>query len=121
MEYLKSILFQGPRLKKEYLGILIALLLFIIFPQMVRMVDNSAAPIDPGALSAILMAVLAMFIFKLATWWLIRMIWPIFAIYSIYHFETNFKHFTPWQKSIIFLSFYCFLLLGFILILVAIL
>jgi hypothetical protein len=121
MEYLKSIFSAGQILRKEYLGIGLVLLLFAIFPQLVRSFDESAAPIDPGALSAILMAVLAMLIFKLSTWWLIRTIWPLFATYSKYHFETNFKSLQSWQKVIIFLGFYCSLLFAFILILIAIL
>ncbi len=121
MEHLKSILFHGHILKKEYIGVALALLLFFAFPQLVRHYDQSAAPIDPGALSAILMAVLAMLIFKLVTWWLIRMIWPVFAIYSNYHFESNFKSLLSWQKIIIFLGFYCSLLFAFIFVLHAIL
>ena len=121
MEYLKSILSTGHILRKEYLGIGLVLLLFVIFPQLVRSLDASAAPIDPGALSAILMAVLAMLIFKLSTWWLIKTIWPLFATYSEYHFETNFKSLQSWQKVTIFLGFYCSLLFAFIFVLLAIL
>lgn len=121
MEHLKSILFHGHILKKEYIGIALALLLFFSFPQLVRRFDQSAAPIDPGALSAILMAVLAMLIFKLSTWWLIKTIWPLFSTYSEYHFETNFKSLESWQKVSIFLGFYCLLLFAFILVLQAIL
>ncbi|HEY0900061.1 MAG TPA: hypothetical protein VGD90_12055 [Sphingobacteriaceae bacterium] len=121
MEYLKSILFTGQVLRKEYLGIGLALLLFFIFPQVVRSFDESAAPIDPGALSAILMAVLAMLVFKLSTWWLIKTIWPVFSTYSQYHLETNFRSLQSWQKVIIFLGFYCSLLFAFILVLDAIL
>lgn len=121
MDYLKSIIFSEHFLKREYLGIILTLLLFFLFPLLIRNVDATAAAIDPGALSAILMAVLAMLIFKLSTWWLIKTIWPLFATYSEYHFETNFKSLQSWQKVIIFLGFYWLLLFGFLLALQAVL
>jgi hypothetical protein len=121
MDYLKQLFFPGQVQGKEYLGIAAVLLLFFVFPQLVRLLDVSAAPIDPGALSAIVMAVLAVLIFKLTTWWLIRIIWPALAVYANFHFETNFKSLLPCQKVIIFLSFYGFLLCAFILALTAIL
>jgi hypothetical protein len=64
---------------KELTGILVIVLIFLIFPYGVRMVDSSAAAIDPGIYSAIILAVSAILIFKAGTWWIIKVIWPVFA------------------------------------------
>jgi hypothetical protein len=78
------------------------------------MFDITSAPIDVGALSAILMAVLALLTFKAITWWIIKIIWPVLAEYSQDHFERNFKSLLSWQKVIIFLGFYLLLLYSFV-------
>ncbi len=101
-------------LKKEHLTIIVAFLLFIYFPDLSRHIDITSAPIDPGALSAVIMAVLSLLAFKAVTWWLIRIIWPVMAEYSKDHFERNFKSLLSWQKVIIYLSFYLVLLYSFI-------
>ena len=105
--------------RKEFAGIVFILLLFILFPRLVRRIDYSAAPIDPGAFSAVILAVSAMLIFK-ATWWLLKTIWPVFTDYSTYHFERNFKSLLSLHKVIIYLVFYLALLYGFVLVLMAI-
>lgn len=107
-------------LKKEYIGIVIIVVLFLWFPQLSRLVDHTAAPIDAGALSAIVLAISALLIFKTITWWLIKSIWPVFMEYSNEHFERNFKSLNPWQKVVIYLTFYLVLLYAFVFTLVAI-
>ena len=107
--------------RREYLAIIFWLLLFLNFPFLARYIDSASAPIDPGALSAIFMAVLALLLFKSITWWIIRAIWPVFAIYSVYHFEHNFKSLKPCSKVLIYLSFYLLVLFSFVLTLSALL
>jgi len=109
------------RKHSEYVGILVALLLLLVFPPLIRMIDPSAAPIDPGVLSAILLAVVAILIFNSVTWWIIRAIWPVFAEYSNEHFTRNFKTLTPCQKVVIYLAFFFVFILSFVAALVAIL
>lgn len=99
---------------KELTGIFLAVLIFLIFPFMIRQIDSSAAAIDAGILSAIILAVIAMLIFKALTWWLLRTIWPVFADFSTYHFERNFKLLERQQKVLIYLGFYLLILYGFI-------
>ena len=106
--------------RKEFAGILFILLLFIIFPRLVRQIDYSAAPIDPGAFSAVILAVSAMLIFKAVTWWLLKTIWPVFTDYSEHHFERNFKSLVSLHKVMIYLGFYLAVLYGFVLVLGAI-
>ncbi|MEO8795918.1 MAG: hypothetical protein ABI390_10650 [Daejeonella sp.] len=106
--------------RKELAGILVLIILFFSFPQISRMIDVSSAPIDPGALSAVILAIAAMFSFKAVTWWLIKTIWPVFADYSNEHFERNFKSLLSLHKVLIYLLFYMLLMYGFILVLIAI-
>lgn len=87
---------------------------FLIFPWLSRRLDATAAPVDPGVLSLVLTALLAFLIFKSVTWWVIRIIWPVFAEYSELHFERNFKSLVPLQKVLVYLGFYLALLMGFV-------
>lgn len=100
--------------KKEYLVIGMTLIVFLYFPWLSRRIDITSAPIDPGALSAVIMAILSLLAFKAVTWWLINTIWPVLAEYSREHFERNFKSLMSWQKVVIYLSFYLLLLYSFI-------
>lgn len=106
--------------KKEHLAIFSALFLFLFFPSLSRWIDITSAPIDPGALSAVIMAILSLLAFKAITWWLINIIWPVLADYSKEQFEQNFKSLSPWQKVVIYLGFYLLLLFSFIATLAAI-
>lgn len=108
-------------MNKELRGILIIIAVFLLFPYLVRQVDNSAAAIDPGILSALILAIAAVLIFQAVTWWIIRVIWQVFYTYSIHHFENNFKSLESWQKVIIYLGFYLLLLYSFVAALAAIL
>ncbi len=106
-------------ISKEWASILVIVILFLFFPYLVRQIDVTAAAIDPGIFSAIILAASAVLIFKALTWWLIRTIWPVFAEYSSEHFERNFKSLFSWQKVLIYLSFYLFILFSFVLVLAA--
>ncbi|MGB4011704.1 MAG: hypothetical protein WBL16_12070 [Zwartia sp.] len=106
-----------PSLSKEFTGIFVIILVFMVFPYGVRMVDSSAAAIDPGIFSAIILALSAILIFKAGTWWIIKVIWPVFAEYSDWHFERNFKSLITWQKVLIYLSFYLAIFYSFVLVL----
>ena len=119
MQTIKNYLSPVWSIKKEHLAITFWLLLFLNFPYLSRQIDAASAPIDPGALSAVLMAVLALLLFKSITWWLIKSIWPVLATYSEYHFAHNFKSLSPCLKVIIYLSFYLLLLFSFVFTLMA--
>ena len=100
--------------KNEGFLLLGVLSLFLVFPWLSRHIDVTAAPLDPGILSVVIMAVLSFLVFKALTWWLIRIIWPVFAEYSELCFEENFMSLLSWQKVVIYLAFYLFLLFGFV-------
>ena len=101
-------------LRKEFAGIVVIILIFLLYPYFIRQIDVTAAAIDPGIYSAIILAVSAILIFKAATWWIIKAIWPVFGRYSDHHFEANFKSLTAGQKVIIYLGFYLLILFAFI-------
>ncbi len=101
-------------LRKEFAGILVIIIIFLCYPYFIREIDITAAAIDPGIYSAVILAVSAILIFKAATWWIIKTIWPVFAVFSDHHFEGNFKSLTPAQKVVIYLGFYLVILYGFI-------
>ena len=104
-------------LRKEFAGILVIFSIFLIYPYLIREIDASAAAIDPGIYSAIILALSAILIFKAVTWWAIKAIWPVFAHYSENHFENNFRSLSAVQKVGIYLGFYLALLYSFILVL----
>ena len=105
--------------RKEIAGIIVIIALFLLFPYLIREVDGSAAAIDPGILSAIILAILGILIFKAGTWWIIQVIWPLFAEYSVRHFEYNFKSLQSMQKVLIYLGFYLSVFYAFVIVLAA--
>ena len=92
--------------------IFLSLVLFLLFPFLCRHIDVTSAPLDPGILSIMIMAVLTFLVFKAVTWMAIRIIWPVFAEYSEVQFEGNFRSLTQLQKVLIYLGFYMLLLFG---------
>ncbi|WP_276348683.1 hypothetical protein [Daejeonella sp. JGW-45] len=101
-------------MRKELAAIIVIILIFLLYPYFIRQIDITAAAIDPGVYSAVILAVSALLIFKAATWWIIKAIWPVFASYSEHHFEANFRSLTAGQKVVIYLGFYLVILFGFI-------
>jgi len=108
-------------LSREFTGIIVIVLIFISFPYAVRVVDVTAAAIDPGIYSAIILALSAIMIFKAGTWWIIKVIWPVFAEYSTQHFEDDFHNLIARQKVLIYLGFYLSVFYAFVIVLAALL
>ncbi len=106
--------FRPSGLKMESKGLLVSAVTFIIFPYLIRLLDSSAGAIDPGVLSGIILSIVAVLFFQAITWWVIKAIWPDFAMYSSTHFASNFKSLPAAHKVIIYLSFYLALLYAFI-------
>lgn len=104
---------------KEFTGIVVIVLIFVSFPYAVRMIDSTAAAIDPGIYSAIILAVSAILIFKAGTWWIIKIIWPVFAEYSTQHLKDNFSSLINSQKVLIYLGFYLSIFYAFVIVLAA--
>ena len=106
-------------LRKEFIGIVAVVTAFLVFPYIIRQLDITAAAIDPGIISAVILAAVAILIFKALTWWLIKVIWPVFADFSEQQFEGNFRSMQSGQKVIIYLSFYMLILYAFVVVLSA--
>jgi hypothetical protein len=101
-------------MRKELAAIVLIILIFLWYPYLIWKIDVTAAAIDPGVYSAIILAVSAILIFKAATWWIIKTIWPVFGTYSDHHFEANFRSLPAGQKVVIYLGFYLLILFAFI-------
>lgn len=115
MELIHSLNHFHPNpLKKEYKGLIISGISFILFPYLIRLIDSSAAAIDPGVLSGILLSIVAVLFFQATTWWVIKAIWPSFAMYSSEKFVSNFNSLPAVQKVLIYLGFYLAILYSFI-------
>lgn len=115
MELIQSVNhFRRIPLNMEFKGLIISALCFILFPYMIRMVDTTAAAIDPGLLSGILLAIVSVLFFQATTWRVIKAIWPVFALYSREQFASNFRRLPGRQKVLIYLGFYLALLYAFI-------
>lgn len=97
----------------------ISYLIFLAFPKLIRTIDITSAPIDPGILSAVFVAILAVLTFKSLTWLLIRSIWPDFAAYAQVDLVTDFLHLERHHRVIVFMAFYLILLLSFVITLAA--
>ena len=107
-------LIPGLTLRKDLAGILVALMAFLLFPYLIRGLDPTAASIDPGMLSGILLAIAAVLIFKAVSWWLIKVIWPVLALYATVRLSLHFESLTPLQKVLISLGAYLLILYAFL-------
>lgn len=106
---------------RECMILILAFAAFSLFPHLARQIDSTSAPIDVGALSAVIMAILAFLAFKAVTWGIIRLIWPVFASYSENQFNEGFLSLSELQKVLIYLGFYLLLMMGFVWTLAAVL
>jgi hypothetical protein len=107
-------------LRKEFAAIVLIMLIFLFYPYFIREIDASAAAIDPGVYSAVILAISVVLIFKAATWWIIKTIWPVFSSYSESHFEASFRSLSATHKVLIYLGFYLIIFYSFIAVLRAV-
>ncbi|WP_036601025.1 hypothetical protein [Olivibacter sitiensis] len=110
-------------IKKHSIVLLFSLMMvgYFIFPPVVRMVDITSAPIDPGILSAILLAAISVCSFILLSLWLLHRHWPVLGEYASEHLERNFKSLLSWQKVVIYFALFVLLLYAFVAALAALL
>ncbi|SEM30252.1 hypothetical protein SAMN05216436_103148 [bacterium A37T11] len=92
----------------------ISLLLYWASQYVLRGLDVTSAPIDPGVLSAIPLTVLAVLTFMALTGPIIRQQWPVLDTYQEIFFEHTFKTLLSWQKVVIYLCLYLSLLFAFV-------
>ncbi len=89
-------------------------ILFLYCGPLLRRADPVAAVVDPGVLSLLVLATLSLLLFISISLWLLGLIWPVFRDYRRYHFSSNFKSLTPWQKIAFFMVAFFLLLFAFI-------
>ncbi len=99
---------------KEYTAALLAFAAFLAWPSVSRRIDLTSAPIDPGVMSAVLMAVFATLVFVLLAWWLLRNLLPVLGNYIDRQFDFHFKRLRSCQKVIVSLGFFVCLLFAFV-------
>ena len=89
-------------------------LLFVHAGTLLRWADPTAAVVDLGALSLLLLAAVALAAFLTVSHWLTGLLWPILRSYRKYYFSNNFKSLLPWQKITFYLVIYFGLLYAFV-------
>ena len=108
----------------RWLGTAIAMIgLFVLFAwvgPLLRLADPTAAVVDIGALSLVLLAVVALAAFLAVSRWLLGLLWPVLRGYQQNHFSNNFKSLSPWQKITFYLVIFFGLLYAFVCCLVAV-
>ncbi|RQP15264.1 MAG: hypothetical protein EAS52_15695 [Parapedobacter sp.] len=82
--------------------------LFIHSGPLLRWLDPTAAAVDIGAISIVLLALAAVASFIAVSRWLLGLLWPVLRDYQRYHLSNNFKSLQPWQK----ISFYLVIFFG---------
>ena len=88
--------------------------LFIYAGPLLRWLDPTAAAIDIGAASLVLLALLALALFVAVSRWLLGLLWPMLRDYQRHHFSPNFKSLQPWQKIGFYLVIFFGLLYAFV-------
>ena len=111
-----SALRKWPRWR--WLGKGLALLgLFVLFAHvglLLRLADPTAAVVDIGTLSLVLLAVVALAAFLTVSHWLLGLLWPVLRDYHRHFFSNNFKSLLPWQKITFYLVIFFGLLYAFV-------
>lgn len=87
---------------------------------LLRMADPTAAVVDLGALSLVLLAVVALVAYLSVSHWLLGLLWPVLRDYPKHHFSHNFKSLQPWQKITFYLVIFFGLLYAFVCCLLAV-
>lgn len=87
---------------------------------LLRMADHTAAVVDLGALSLVLLAAVALAAFLAISHWLLGILWPVLRPYQKEHFTHNFKSLQPWQKITFYLVIFFGLLYAFVCCLLAV-
>ena len=97
--------------------------LFVLFARvgpLLRLADPTAAVVDIGALSLVLLAVVALATFLTVSHWLLGLLWPVLRDYHRHFFSNNFKSLLPWQKITFYLVIFFGLLYAFVACLLAV-
>ncbi|WP_257669212.1 hypothetical protein [Parapedobacter tibetensis] len=93
---------------------------FVFSGWWLRWLDPTAAVVDVGALSLLLLAGLSLLAFLTVSHWLLGLLWPVLRDYQRHYFTNNFKSLQSWQKITFYLGIFFGLLYAFVCCLVAV-
>jgi len=94
---------------------LVGLLLLVVYiGPLLRLADTTAAVVDIGVLSLVLLAAVALATFLAVSRRLLGLLWPVLRDYQRNHFSNNFKSLSPWQKITFYLVVFFGLLYAFV-------
>ncbi len=101
------------------LTLIATLLLFVLSGDLIRKVDVSAAPIDPGILAVLPLSAITVISFMMLSHLVIAWQWPVLDQFHAEHLERTFKSLSLWQKSVTYFSFYLAVLFAFVMVTLA--
>ena len=104
---------------KLSLTLMVTLLLFVLSGDLLRQVDVSAAPIDPGILAILPLSAITVISFMMLSHLVIAWQWPVLDQFHLQYLEQTFKSLPLWQKIFIYFSFYLAVLFAFVMVTLA--
>jgi len=104
---------------KLSLTLIATLLLFVLSGDLLRKVDVSAAPIDPGILTILPLSAITVISFMMLSHLIIAWQWPVLDQFHIEYLERTFRSLSLWQKNVIYFSFYLAVLFAFVMVTLA--
>jgi len=96
--------------------LMFSIFIFILSGDALRQVDMTAAPIDLGVLAVLPLSAISVIAFMILSRWMISFQWPALHEFQENYLEKTFKTLLPWQKVLIYFSFYLAVLFSFILV-----
>jgi len=108
---------QWPGLRRWLHDVLALAGLFLLLAHagpLLRLADPTAAVVDIGVLSLVLLAVAALASFLAVSRQLVGLLWPVLRDYQRNYFPNNFKSLSPWQKITFYLVIFFGLLYAFV-------
>lgn len=96
---------------REYLTIVVALLVFFVSPYVLRWVDPTAGAYDIGIMQIPVIAAMNFFLYCFTAWFTINLLWPDVRTFFNDQFSNAFNKITAWQKLKLSVCLLCFFLL----------
>ena len=96
---------------REFLLIILAILVFFLSPNVIRWIDPTAGAYDLGILQIAVVAVMFFFFYSFTAWITTNLIWPDLGNFFNDEFSKAFKTLEPWQKIKLSVGLLCFFLL----------
>jgi len=95
----------------EFWAVIPALILFLYFPQILRMIDPTAGGYDVGYLGKFVLTLVFLLLISAFVWVGIRYNFPTLFKYGDSLFNEDWKTLTPWQRMLVYFSVSSFYIL----------